>query len=65
MAVPTTLPQRRIIWCGRHPHKAGGCMRHSYWRLAATIVSGGRARREHRTAVSRLTDRLPLRFRKP
>ena len=38
-------------------------MRHSYWRLAATIVSGGRARREHRAAVSHLTDRLPLRFR--
>jgi hypothetical protein len=29
MAVPTKLPQRRIIWRGSDPHKAGGGMRHS------------------------------------
>jgi hypothetical protein len=40
-------------------------MRHSYWRLAATIASGRRARREHRVAESHMTDRVPLRFRKP
>lgn len=40
-------------------------MRHSYGRLTATIASGGRARREYRAALSRMTDRLPSRFRKP